>query len=98
MLKINKLQVLNDNVLVEGIQPEKRGGVVRGISTDNKPEIGRVLQVGPGRTLENGTLKETLVKEGMIVLFNQHTTTKFNIEGHDYYVIREEDIVGYQNS
>lgn len=96
MLDVNKLEVLNDNVLLEGVQPEKRGGIVRGISTDNKPELGKVLRVGPGRTLENGELKETVVKKGMLILFNQHTTTKFNIEGKDYYVIREEDIVGYQ--
>ena len=96
MINIEDFQVLNDNVLVRGIIPELRGGVVRGVSTDNKPEIGLVLKVGPGRTLEGGQVKETIIKVGMLILFNQHTTTKFNVEGTDYYVLREEDAIGYQ--
>ena len=96
MLEISKLNVLNDNVLVEAVKPAKRGGVARGISVDNKPEIGTVLKVGPGRILESGTLNPTTVKPKMLVLFNQHTTTKFNIEGTNYYVLREEDIIGFQ--
>jgi len=96
MITIKKIKVLNDYVLVEGVQPQKRGGVVRGISIDNKPEVGKVFKVGPGRLLESGELKPTTVKEGNYVLFNQHTTTKYNLEGTDFYMLREEDIIGYQ--
>lgn len=94
-LQVSELNVLNDNVLISGIKPEKKNGVVVGVSTDDKPEMGRVLKVGPGRVTEEGTRLEMSVRAGMVVLFNQHTTTKFNIDGKIYYVLREEDIIGY---
>jgi chaperonin GroES len=96
MLNASKLNVLGDNVFVEAIREKERAGVVRGITTDDKPELGTVLRVGPGRYTESGELIPTFVKPGMVVLFNQYTTTKFNIAGKNYYVLREEDIVAYQ--
>lgn len=88
--------MLNDNVLVVGIQPEMRKGVVIGVTTDDKPQEGRVLKVGPGKILENGERVEPGVRPGMQVLFNEHTTTKFNIGGKLYYCLREEDIVAFE--
>lgn len=96
MLEIKSLNVLNDNVLVEAIKPTKRGGVVRGVSSDDKPEMGLVLRVGRGRTTDTGQLIPMVVEVGHTILFNPHTTTKFNIEGKNYYVLREEDVIGYQ--
>lgn len=96
MIEVNKLHVLNDNVLIAPVQPEERGGVVRGITTDDKPEMGRVLKVGPGRVLENGERVETGLAPGMLILFNEHVTTKFNIEGKKYYVLRAEDVIAVQ--
>jgi chaperonin GroES len=96
-LKIDQLNVINDNVLVEAIVPVRRGGVVRGISTDDKPETGKVLKVGPGRVNDGGVLVQTGLAPGMTVLFNQHTTTKFNIEGKTYYTLRAEDVIAYSN-
>mgnify|MGYP001565501656 CR=1 FL=1 len=95
-LEVNELNVLYDNVLVSGIKPETRDGIIRGVTSDDKPEMGRVLRVGPGRVTEDGTRLEMSVRPGMLVLFNQHTTTKFNIEGRDFFVLREEDIIGFQ--
>ncbi len=96
MIEVNKLTVLNDNVLIEGVQPETRGGVVKGITTDDKPEIGRVLKVGPGRLLENGMRADTGITPGMLILFNQHVTTKFNFDGKAYFVLRAEDCIAVQ--
>ncbi len=96
MLTVEKLEVLNDNVFVEGIKEEKRGGVVVGISQDDKPQLGLVLKVGPGRFAEDGILIGTILKPGMIILFNEHATTKFLIDTKTYYVLKEEDVVAYQ--
>lgn len=96
MLQINKIKVLNDLVLVEGIKPGKVNGVIRGITIDDKPQEGLVLKVGPGKLLETGNRVPVTVEPGMEVLFNEHTTTKFSIEGKVYYTLREEDIVGFQ--
>jgi len=98
MLKVEKLKVINDNVLVEAIVPERRAGVVRGITTDDKPEMGEILSVGPGRMSDSGQLISTNLKPGMTVLFNQHTTTKFNIEGKTYYTLRAEDVIAYNDA
>lgn len=95
MLDVNKFSVLNDNVLVEAIREKERGGIIRGITSDDKPELGNVLKVGPGRTSDNGQFISTTIEPGMTVLFNQYTTTKFNFGGKDYYVLREEDIVAF---
>ncbi len=96
MIEVNKLTVLNDNVLCVGIKPESRGGIVKGVTTDDKPEIGRVLKVGPGRLLENGERADTGINPGMLILFNQHVTTKFNFEGSNYFVLRAEDVIAVQ--
>jgi len=94
-LAIANLKILNDNILVEGIKPELRDGIKRGVSQDDKPQEGIILQVGPGKQMEYGLLP-TQLKVGMLILFNEHTTSKFNIDGKNYYVLREEDVVGYQ--
>lgn len=94
-MKVSELNVLNDNVLVAGIKPEIRAGVIVGITMDEKPQEGKVLKVGPGKLLETGARIEMSVRPGMHVLFNEHTTTKFNIEGSTLYLLKEEDIVGY---
>jgi chaperonin GroES len=95
-MEVQKLQVLNDNILVEGIIVEKRGGVVVGVTQDDKPQEGKVLSVGTGRVLENGEIVPVKIKVGMHILFNEHTTTKFIIDKKTYFVLREEDVVGYQ--
>lgn len=95
-MEIANLQVLGDNVLIAGIKTEVRGGVIVGITQDEKPQEGRVLKAGPGRMLESGKRSEMSVRPGMKILFNEHTTTKFNLGGKTYFVLREEDIVGYE--
>lgn len=94
-MKVSELNVLNDNVLVTGIKPEIRAGVLVGITMDEKPQEGRVLKVGPGKMLENGVRIDMCIRPGMHILFNEHTTTKFNIEGKTLYLLKEEDVVGY---
>lgn len=96
MLQVSKLNVLNDLVLIEGIKPDMRKGVVVGVTTDDKPQEGRVMKTGPGKLLDSGKRADMSVHPGMEVLFNEHTTTKFNIDGHVYYVLHEEDVVAYQ--
>lgn len=95
-ISVQKLKVLNDFILVKGYKPTKRAGVVVGISTDDKPEVGEVIQVGPGRFTDNGEFIKNTIKIGDLVLFNQHTTTKFNLGGELFYTLREVDVIGYQ--
>lgn len=94
-LDITKFNVLYDNVFVKGIELEERDGIVKPAQYDDKPELGVVIKVGMGRLFENGEIVPLAVKEGDTVYFNKYSTVKFNFDGNDYYVVREEDIVGY---
>lgn len=95
-IQLKKLRILNDNLLIEGVKPELRGGIARGVSTDDKPELGIVLAVGPGKMLDSGIVAPMEISVGDTVLFNQHTTIKFNFDGKDYFTIKAEDVIGYQ--
>lgn len=94
-LDIEKFNILYDNVFVRGIEIEERDGIVKPAQYDDKPEIGEVVRVGEGRIFDNGTIVPLKVKVGDTVYFNKYSTVKFNFDGKDYYVVREEDIVGY---
>ncbi len=96
-MEIQKLRVLNDNVLVEGIVVEMRDGVYTGVTQDDKPQEGKVLMVGPGKLLESGERVPSELKTGMHVLFNEHSSTKYLIGPKTYYLIKEEDVVGYES-
>lgn len=92
---LNKFTVLYDNVLIKGLEVEERDGVYKPAQYDDKPDMGEVLKAGPGRLLDNRDLVPLSVKIGDIVYFNKYSSTKFNYDGVDYYLLREEDIYGY---
>lgn len=94
-MKITNYQMLYDNILVEAIEIEEVDGVIRANSYDDKPEEGVVVSVGHGRVFESGEVVPLQIKEKDRVLFNKYSSTKFNLEGKEYFVVREEDIVGY---
>jgi len=84
---ITKYKFLLDNILVKGIKIEEVDGIYNPDSYEDKPEIGEVVSVG-------GQVEE--IKVGDTVLFNKYSTTKFNFDGVDYFVVRSEDCIGYQ--
>lgn len=92
---ITKFHILYDNVFVKGINIEEKDGIVKPAQYEDKPEIGEVISIGEGRIFENGSIVPLKVKTGDIVYFNKYSTTKFNFDGEDFYVVREEDIIGY---
>jgi len=94
-LDVSSFNILYDNVFVKGLEIEERDGIVKPASYDDKPELGVVIKVGGGRLLDDGAVVPLSVKPGDTVYFNKYSTTKFNFDGEDYFVVREEDIVGY---
>ena len=93
---ITKFHILYDNVLVKAIEIEEKGGIIKPSSYENKPELGKIISVGHGRYFENGEIVPLIVKVGQVVLYNKYSATKFNLDGYDYFIIREEDIIGWQ--
>src|SRR4051812_26572891 len=89
------LKPLGDRVVV---QPRKKdemttSGIVLPDTATEKPQEGSVLAVGPGRVLDNGKRVEMEVKSGDTVLFAKYAGTEVKLDGEDYLVIREADLL-----
>lgn len=90
-----KVRPLHDRVLVQRLDTEEttKGGIIIPDTAKEKPQEGKVVAVGTGRILEDGTKKPLEIKKGDKVLFSKYGGTDINIEGEDYLILREEDIL-----
>ena len=90
------IRPLHDRVIVERQEVESKsaGGIVLTGSAAEKSTRGVILAVGKGRILENGTVLPLDVKVGDIVLFGKWSGTEVKIEGTDYLIMKESDIMG----
>ena len=91
-----KVTPLSDRVLVRRLEEneEKRGGIIIPDTAKEKPMQGEVIAVGPGRLDESGKRISPDVKKGQKVLIGKYAGTEVKIEGHDYVILREDDILG----
>jgi len=90
-----KIRPLGDKVLVERVEAESKtaGGIVLPDTAKEKPQRGKIISVGEGKMLENGTRKEVQVKKGDLVLFTSYAGTEIKIEGKEYLIMDESDIM-----
>jgi len=90
-----KVKPLGDRVLVKRVEAEEKtkGGIVLPDTAKEKPREGEVVSVGEGKMLDNGKRAEPQVKAGDRVLFSSYAGTEVKIEGEDYLIMREEDIL-----
>ncbi len=86
---------LHDRVLVKRLEQETKsaGGIVIPDSAAEKPIRGEVVAVGQGKVLEDGKVRALDVKKGDKVLFGKYSGTEIKIEGNEYLVMREDDIM-----
>ena len=91
-----KFRPLHDRVLVERIdQSEKTaGGIIIPETAQEKPMEGRVVAAGPGAKSEDGTVSPLDVQVGHRVLFGKWSGTEVKIDGVDYLILKESDIMG----
>jgi len=89
------LKPLGDRVIVKAREKEEmtKSGIVLPDTASEKPQEGSVLAVGPGRVLDNGKRVEMDVKAGDKVLFAKYAGTEVKLDGEDYLVIREADLL-----
>ena len=86
---------LHDRVLIKRIEEEvTQGGIVIPDNAKEKPIRGKVIAVGKGKMLDNGELSKLDVQVGNIVMFGKYAGTEIKIEGEEYVVMREDDIMG----
>ena len=89
------IKPLSDRVVVKAQEAEERtsSGLYIPDSAKEKPQRGTVVSVGPGR-VENGTKIDMTVKEGDTVLYGKYSGTEITLDGDDYLIMRESDILG----
>ena len=91
-----KIRPLNDRILVKRLAEETttKGGIIIPDSAKEKPAEGEVIAIGPGRLNDKGDRVAIDLKEGDRVLFSKYGGTDVKIEGEDYLIMREDDILG----
>ena len=90
-----KIRPLHDRVIVKRLEEERTspGGIVIPDSAAEKPVQGKVLAVGTGKILEDGTVRPLDVKVGDKILFGKYSGTEVKIDGDELVVMREEDVM-----
>jgi chaperonin GroES len=91
-----KIRPLHDRVVIKRLEEDRTspGGIVIPDSATEKPSQGKVLAVGRGKVLDNGEVRALEVKKGDRVLFGKYSGNEVKIDGDDYVVLREDDIMG----
>jgi len=91
-----KIRPLNDRILVQRLEQEDKtaGGIIIPDSAKEKPAEGKIVAVGNGKLNDNGERVAMDVKVGDTVLFSKYGGTDVKIDGEDYLIMREDDILG----
>ena len=91
-----KVRPLHDRILLKRIEEKEsiKGGIIIPDTAKEKPQEGLVVAVGNGKILENGTKISLDVKEGDRVLFGKYSGTEVKVDGEDYLIVREDDVLG----
>ena len=90
-----KIRPLADKVLVQRVEAETvtKGGIVLPDSAKEKPQKGKIVSVGAGKVLDDGTIKKMQVKKGDTVLFTSYAGTEVKIDGKEYLIMDESGIM-----
>lgn len=93
-----KLNPLNDRVVVSPLTGEAKtaGGVILPDTAREKPNMGKVVSVGPGKLGGDGKRHGIAVKAGDVVFYGKYSGTEVKVDGTEYKILREEDILGIQ--
>jgi chaperonin GroES len=91
-----KLTPLHDRILLRRIDEGEtvRGGIIIPDSAKEKPQEGEVIAVGKGKSNNKGEVFPLDVKEGDRILFGKYSGTEVKIDGEDYVIMREEEVLG----
>src|SRR2546421_13069513 len=91
-----KIQPLGDRVVVKALARETvtKSGIALPDTAKEKPQEGEIVAVGPGKVMDNGKRTTLEVKAGQKVLFAKYAGTEVKMEGEEYLILRESDIMG----
>ncbi|HUV49436.1 MAG TPA: co-chaperone GroES [Anaerolineae bacterium] len=91
-----KLRPLQDRILVERVEEETttRGGIIIPDTAKEKPIEGKVIAIGKGKTGDDGKRIALEIKKGDRILFSKYGGTEVKIDGEEYLIMREDDVLG----
>ena len=91
-----KLTPLHDRIVVRRVEEAEttRGGIIIPDSAKDKPQEGVVISIGKGKTNEKGETFPLAVKENDHILFGKYAGTEIKIDGEDFLIMREEEVLG----
>jgi chaperonin GroES len=91
-----KLRPLDDGLVIKQLEAEEKtsGGIILPDAAKEKPQIGKVVALGPGRTMENGAVAKMTVKKGDEVIYPRYMGSDVEIDGQKYIICKESDILG----
>ncbi len=91
-----KIRPLQDRVIVQRIEEEEKtkGGIIIPDTAKEKPQEGKVIAVGKGKVTEEGKVLPLSVKAGDKILFGKYSGTEVKLNGNEYLIMREDDILG----
>lgn len=91
-----KIRPLQDRLVVKRLEEEDKtkGGIIIPDSAKEKPVEGKVIAVGNGKLMENGTRVPPEVKTGDRILFGKYAGTEVKIDGEEHLIMREDDVLG----
>jgi chaperonin GroES len=90
-----KVKPLSDRIVVRQADAEEMssGGIILPDTAQEKPQQGKVMSIGPGKTTDNGELIKMSLKVGDRVLYGKYSGTEVTIDGEEYVFMRESDIL-----
>ncbi len=91
-----KLTPLHDRILIRRVEEAEttRGGIIIPDSAKDKPQEGEVIADGKGKSNDEGKVFPLAVKEGDRILFGKYAGTEIKIDGEDFIIMREEEVLG----
>lgn len=91
-----KIRPLGDRILVKRTEEEEKlkSGIIIPDTAKEKPQEGKIIAIGTGKKTEEGKIIPLEVKENQRILFAKYAGTEVKIEGEDYLIMREDDVLG----
>jgi chaperonin GroES len=91
---------LHDRILVQRVEESEqvRGGIIIPDSAKEKPQQGKVISVGKGKSNDEGKVFPLDVKAGDTILFGKYAGTEIKLDGEDFLIMREEEVLGILKS
>ncbi|MFH1146724.1 MAG: co-chaperone GroES [Pseudomonadota bacterium] len=91
-----KIRPLQDRIVVKRLEEEEKtkGGIIIPDTAKEKPIEGKVIAVGNGKVMENGSRSPLEVKAGDRILFGKYAGTEVKIDGEEHLIMREDDVLG----